>query len=248
MNSSTLLAVALLAMPLAAQAVSLEFTPNPAPPGVAVTITGTDAAAAAIVLPSPCGWLSIHQGSQKGPVVGPNLSCPAVLVNVPRGGAFGVQWDQRNPDGTLVLPGNYWIETRVWDSGSTAIQVDWFCLTILAPGATALTTAGPAQRGQSTALQIAAPSAPGAVWFCALSLDSNNPVTILGLPTCLSEPITGAVFDNSFGVLDARGNSTGLALNVPNLAFVQYWGLQVQALLLDGAGLQSTNGLSFTVR
>src|SRR5947207_11260717 len=107
MNSSTFLAVALLATPVAAQAVSLEFTPDPAPPGVAVTITGTNATAADIVLSSPCGWLTIHRGSQTGPVVGPNLSCPAVLVGVPPGGAFRVQWDQRDPNGALVLPGNY---------------------------------------------------------------------------------------------------------------------------------------------
>jgi hypothetical protein len=237
-----------LAAPAAAQAVSLEFTPDPVPPAVPVTLTGTNASAASIVLPSPCTWVRIHQGSQAGPVVGPNGGCITLPITVLSGGMFTQQWNQLDPNSAPVPPGSYWAETRVYDANFTAIQTNWFCFTILAPGAPALTAAGPAQRGQSTALQIAAPSAAGGFWFCALSLDSNNPVTVLGLPTCLSLPVTGDAFTNSFGMLDGQGRSAGLALNVPNLAFLQYRGLQVQAMLQGPAGLQLTNGLSFTVR
>jgi hypothetical protein len=241
------LALVLLAAPVRAQVVSLEFTPDPAPPGVPVTITGTNASPASVTLPSPCTWLRIHQGSRAGPVVGPNVGCITLPITVRPGLSFSVPWDQRDPNNALLSPGDYWIETQVFVQPS-AFQTNWFCVTILAPGAPALTAAGPAQRGQSTALQITAPSAAGGFWFCALSLDSNNPVTLFGLPTCLSLPVTGDAFTNAFGALDGQGRSAGLALNVPNLAFLQYRGLQVQALLTGPGGLQLTNGLSFTVR
>lgn len=245
---STILAVALLAAPLAAQAISLEFTPNPAAPGMPVTITGTNASASTVVLSSPCGWLSIHQGSQQGPVVGPNLICIQILRNVAPGGTFNVSWNLRDPNNVPVPPGEYWVETRVWDANFTAIMTNWFCITVLQPGVPLLTAGGLATRGQSTPLQINASVHANGYWFCALSLDSNNPVSVLGLNTCLSVPITGAVFTNAFGQLDGLGNSTGIALNVPNLAFIQHWGLQVQALLVSNAGLGLTNSQSFTVR
>ena len=245
---TTLLAVALSFAPLAAQAISVEFTPNPALPGTPVTITGTNASSANIVLSTSCGWLTVHSGSQAGPAVGPNLICISIPVTKTPGASFNVQWNLRDLNNVPVPSGNYWIETRNWDATFTTMQTNWFCLTVLQPGVPILAATGLAQRGQATPMNVNAATQPGGFWVCALSLDSNNPLSVLGLSSCLSAPITGAVFTPAFGVLDAQGQSGPFAMNLPNLAFIQYWGLQVQALTSGPAGLLLTNGLSFTVR
>lgn len=242
-----LLAAGLAAAAVSAQTVSVQFSPNPAPPGTPVTITGTDATGQGLTLPSPCGWVRIYQGSQTGPFVGPLVGCIQVLVPVAPNGSFSLQWDQQDQNGRNVPPGTYWVETRVFDANFN-VRTDWFCLSVQGAGVPALTAAGNAVVGQSTALQVNAPNAPAGFWFAAASLSSNNPISVLGLNTCLSTPITGDVFTNPFGQLDAAGQSAGIALNIPNLAPLRYLGLQLQALVVGGPGLQLTNALSFTIQ
>ena len=242
-----LLASLLFSAGASAQAVAGAFSPNPAPPGVPVTFTGTDALGQGLNLPSPCTWYRIHQGTQSGPVVPLGGGCPAVIVPVAPNGTFSFTWDQRNAAGQFVAPGTYWFETLAWDQGFQTLHTNWFCISIQPAGAPALTAAGPARVGQSTPLQITAPSEAGALWIVACSLDSNAPISVFGVDTCLSLPLFLEPFTTPRGVLDATGNSTGLALVLPNVPQFLWQGLHVQSLIL-GAAPVMTNDLSFTIQ
>jgi hypothetical protein len=238
----------LLGAALPAQTVAGSFAPNPAPPGVTVTFTGTDATGLGLNLPSPCTWYRIHQGSQTGPIVQLGVFCPSVIVPIPPNGTFQFSWDQRDASGQLVPPGNYWLETRVWDPAFSALQIDWFCISIQPAGVPALTAAGPARLGLSTALQLSAPAEPNALYVVAASLTSNAPFSFAGLDTCLTPPIHLEPFTVPIGLLDASGNSSGLALLVPGSPSALWQGLHVQGLVFGAAGLQLTNDLSLTVQ
>ncbi len=231
-----------------AQAVSLEFAPNPAPPGVPITFTLTDSTGVGRALPTRCTWLRIRAGSQRGPDLGLSFFCPPTVHQIPPNGTFSLLWDQLDRNQQSVPWGTYWIETITWDPTLTSVTTDWFCLSVQHPNAPSLTAAGPAAVGQITPLQIALPGSPGGLYWCGLSLDSRNPATILGLRTCLSLPITGDACLNAFGSMDGMGNSHGLQLLVPNLPALRHRGLQLQALLLDPNGIALTNPLSLTVR
>lgn len=247
---STTLAV--LLAPLSAQAVSVEFSPNPPSQGALVTIVGTDQTGRGVTLPSPCTWVRIHQGSQAGPVVGPNGFCPAVLVPIPPNASFRLQWDQLDGNGRPLPAGDYWFETRVWDPSLSNLMVDWFCLRVMPPQSTdpLLRAAGQAQIGQVTQLALASPAHGNGVFFLAASLSSNNPVQAFGLQTCLSQPITADLFLPAFGPLDPSGASPSIGMAIPNLPAIRFWGLQVQALVSDLAlaNPQLTNPQSFTIR
>ncbi len=247
-HTTTLLVLSTAAALLPAQTVSLEFSPNPVPPLTPVTITLTDSTGQGVVLPSPCTWVRIHQGSQQGPQVGPNLWCGQFLVNVPPNGTYQLSWDLRDPNGVPVPNGIYWMETRVWDAGINNLRTDWFALSVQGPNDASLTAGGNAAVGAATPLQVTSPRSFGGLYFAALSLDSRNPVTVLGLTTALSVPMTGDAFTNAFGVLDTQGRSSGLQLNVPNLPALRYLGLQLQSLVYDVNGFLLTNPLSLTVR
>jgi hypothetical protein len=248
MRLSILIAIPLLAATAPAQAVAGSFSPNPVAPGVPVTLTCTDATGQGLNLPSPCTWYEIHQGSQAGPVVPLGIGCPAVIVPIAPNGTFQFTWDQLDANGRLVPPGLYWFETRAWDPQFSVLHTNWFCISIQPPGAPALTAAGPARRGQATALSIAAPTEPGAVWIAAAAFTSNTPFSIFGLDTCLSLPAFLDPIMAPIGALDGNGNSSGMALVIPNSPVVLWQSLHVQALLVGNSGLRLTNDLSFTVQ
>jgi hypothetical protein len=237
----------LLTPALGAQVVAGAFAPNPAAPGVPITFTGTDALGQGLNLPSPCGWYRIHQGSQTGPIVPLPGGCLQVIVPIAPNGTFSFTWDQRDATGQFVPPGTYWYETRVWDQPLATLHVNWFCISIQPAGAPALTAAGPARVGQTTPLQITAPGQGSALWIVACSLDSNTPLSVFGLDTCLSLPLFFEPFTTPLGVLDAGGSSTGLALVLPNAPQLLWQGLHVQSVIL-GAVPVMTNDVSFTIQ
>jgi hypothetical protein len=248
MQLHLLAAIPLLVVALPAQAVAGSFFPNPVQPGVPVTLTCTDSTGQGVQLPSPCGWFHIHQGSQTGPQVQLGLFCPQVIVPIPPNGTFSFTWDQLDANGRAVPPGSYWFLTRVWDGAFSVLHENWFCISIQPAGAPALTAAAPARLGQTTALQIAAPAEPGALYIAAASFSSNNPVSFFGLDTCLSLPAFLDPLSAPIGFLDGAGNSTGLALTIPNVPVALWQGLHVQALIAGAGGLLLTNDVSFTVQ
>jgi hypothetical protein len=233
----------LLTAGLSAQTVAGSFSPNPVAPGVPVTFTGTDATGQGVNLPSPCGWYRIHQGSQTGPIVNLGIFCIQVIVPVAPNGTFSFTWNQRDSTGQFVPPGLYWFETRVWDAGFQNLSIDWFCISIQAPGVPALTASGPARLGLPAPLQVTAPSEPGALYIAVASLTSNNPIP----GTCLSDPLFLSPFASGIGVLDGSGSSSGLALLVPGSPVALYQGIHVQSLIL-GTTWALTNDVSFTVQ
>lgn len=237
----------LLAVPIAAQSLAGEFSPQVAPFGTPVTFTITDSTGQGVNLSSPCGWYAIFQGSQGGPQLQLGQSCLQVIVPVAPGGSATFTWDQRDVNGQ-VPAGQYWFRARVWDSGINRQLTDWFCLSIVNPGEPQYTVQAPLQLGQTAQFAIAAPQQPNAIYFTALSFSSNNPVTAAGLATCLSLPIfTG--LQNGFGALDAQGNSAGVALPIPNIPALQNTGLHSQAVLFTTAGaVLLTNDISMVLR
>lgn len=243
-----LLALTCAPAALSAQRVSAEFSPNPAPPGAAITMTCTDATGQGLNLPSPCTWYRIHQGTQGGPVVPLAVGCPTVIVPVAPNATFQLQWDQRDGNGQLVSPGRYWIEVRTWDSAFSLLVVDWFCISIQAANEPALTAAGPVRLGQVTPLAIAAPQQPGALHLAAAALSMNQPLSAFGIDTCLGLPLFLDPLAVPIGVLDGAGNSSGLAIGIPNVPVALRQAIHVQALLTGPAGMQTTNALSFTIQ
>jgi hypothetical protein len=241
-------AIVLATASLPAQAIAGSFSPNPVAPGVPVTLTCTDSTGLGLNLSSPCGWFDIFQGSQTGPQVQLGLFCQQVIVPVPPNGTFQFTWNQQDMNGRQVPPGRYWFQVRAWDGSFSAQVTDWFCISIQPAGVPALTAAGPARLNTTTALQIAAPAEPGAVYIAAASFSSNNPVSFLGLDTCLSLPAFLDLLVAPIGALDGSGNSSGLGLQIPNAPIALWFGLHVQALIVGNAGLQLTNDLSFTIQ
>lgn len=234
------------AAPLAAQNLAGEFTPSVAPIGTPVTFTITDSTGQGLNLPSMCTWYAIFQGSQTGPRLTLPGFCLTVLVPVAPGGSASYTWDQRD-NGSQVPAGNYWFRASVWDSTISRQFIDWFCLTLVDPGDPTFTMQAPAQLGQTVPFAIQAPQQPSAIHYVAMSFSSNNPVTLPGLATSLSLPIfTG--MQNGLGALDAQGNSTGIALSIPNLPALHNRGLHAQALLLSNSSLLVTNDVSITLR
>lgn len=242
-------ATTLLAALAPAQVHAGEFSPNPVQPGQTVTFTMTDSTGQGRNLPSPCTWYTIHSGSQAGPVVGTGVGCPAVIVPLAPNGSRTFAWNQLDQNGRQVPPDQYWIEVRSWDQGFGSLAIDWFCLSIQAAADPALTAQAPTVIGTNVPLLVQAPQLPGAFWFCAASLSANNPVSVLGLDLCLSQPITAAPLLGAFGQLDAQGNSSGLALALPNLPWLRFQGLQLQALIVPASGpFAVTNGVAVTIR
>ena len=230
----------------AAQDLSGEFSPNPAPPGAPVTFTLTDATGQGLILSSSCGFFTIHQGTQDGPTVGLSIACPQVQVSVPANGSFSFTWDQRDANGNPVPQGRYWFEARAWDPGLAQMLTEFFCLSIQRPDEPALTAGGVAQVGKTTALTINSPNDPGAPYLAFVSLSSNRPFSAFGLDTCLSLPIFVSPLVKAFGFLGSSGQAN-LAVRVPNLPGLSFEGFHVQALVA-GSVWRLTNDLSFSIR
>lgn len=236
------------ALPAAAQAMTCEFSPNPAVPGVGVMIWFWDALGQGGRFPARPPF-TIHQGSSSGPQVeflDPGSLYPTYEIVVSPFGGCGYSWNLRDWQGNAVPPGTYWFRKST-QVGSQQV-VDQFCLHVQAANAPALLATGGASVGQTTPLQIRAPSEPLAAYLAAVSFSSNLPIRAFNLQTCLSPPVFLEALVNPIGSLDGAGNSTGLALRLPNVAAANHLGLLVQALLLGPGGLRLTNAQSFFVR
>ncbi len=227
-----------------AQEFSAEFSPNPAPPGAQVTFTVTDATGQGLILPSPC-FVTIHRGTQDGPIVGLSVACPQVLVPVPPNGSYSFTWDQRDENGKLVPPGRYWFAAQqAIDFG----EDDFFCLSIQGPEEPALTAKVAAEVGRTTALMINSPNDAGALYLAALSMSSNSPLSVFGLDTCLSPPIFISPLVRPIGFLGSSGQAN-LAVRIPKIPGLSFQGFHVQALIIgNGRAWRLTNGLSFSIR
>ncbi|MGE3171730.1 MAG: hypothetical protein AB7O97_03830 [Planctomycetota bacterium] len=231
-----------------AQVHSASFTPNPVAPGQSVTMTVTDATGFGCNLSSPCGWYRIHQGSQTGPQISLGLFCPQVIVPVPPNGTFSFTWDQRDDTGALVPPGVYWVEVRTLDVPLSAFRSDWFCISIQPATAPALTATGPVRIGQVTPIQVSAPSEPGAIYLTAVGFSANAPIVLPGLDICMAAPLYLDFVVAPIGALDLAGQSSGLAIVLPNAPVGIWQALHVQTLLSGPSGLVVTNSLTFTIQ
>jgi hypothetical protein len=243
-----LLAAAALSGAAPAQAIAGSFSLNPVAPTVPVRLTCTDTTGLGAMLPSPCGWFQIHQGSQAGPIVQLSVGCGQVIVPVAPNGTFSFNWNQRDSTGAFVPPGQYWFEVLTYDPAFTSRRTDWFPISIQSPPTPALTATGPARVGMVTPMQISAPLEPGAVYAAALAFTSNVPLVVLGLQSDLDASLTFDFLQAPVGALDTAGQSAGLALAVPNTPIALWQGAHVQALIAGNAGLQLTNSIAFTVQ
>ena len=156
-------------------------------------------------------------------------------------------WDQRDVHGAFVPPGEYWWEVIVWEPFYAAQRVDWFCLTVQPPGAPALTEASPARIGTAATMALTAPTEPGALYIAGFSFSSNQPVDVLGLPSCLSLPILIGGVRQGIGFLDGSGNAPDLAVDLPAMPGLVGLGYHVQVLLSGASGLRLTNDLAQTI-
>lgn len=241
-----LVGLGLVSSPTAQRNLSGEFSPNPAAPGEPVTFTLTDASGQGMFLPSSCGFFTIYVGTQEGPVVGPSVVCPQVIIPVEPNGSFSFTWDQKDASGNPVPPGRYWFQAHVSGGVTPTIFTEWFCLSIQGPGEPALTAAGPAEVGGTTFMTISSASDTGAPYLAAMSLSSNNPFSSLGLDTCLSQPIFIVPGVDALGTLGPNGEAV-LAVEIPNIPQLAYLGFHVQAVI-GGRVLHLTNDLSFSIR
>ena len=263
MRTSALPLLVALSAPLAAQNTSAEFSPNPAPPGVQIDFVATDATGSGLFLPSGCTWLEVRQGSPSGPVIDhlpQGTGCGAALVPIAANGSFGVSWNQIDTNtGLQVAPGTYWYRVSTLADVSSPIVQEWFCISIQDPSDPTLRALTPAKAGQALALDIVAPTEPGAAYVTVASFTSNNPIVLTtGLPTCidqdslfsLSFPVPNpAVFTGFQGTLDAFGTAAGISVAIPASPVVNFQPLVLQAAVIGGpGGLRLTNAQSFTVQ
>lgn len=257
--ATSALAACLFALPSHAQFVVKEFAQNPVPLGGTASFVLTDATGNGFQLPDGCGGVTVHQGSQDGPIVPFDFGCGAVIVPVDPGGTWTVSRAMVDLAGNPLPAGDYWWRSLVYD-GTFQAQIEWHCLRVQGAGPTLSLTTAP-KVGDVSTLSITGGSG-GAFYFVGLSRTMNDPISIPGpfapstLDLCLSADVLldislndpASVMTGSFGLLDASGAASG-SLNVPPFASLSMRPLQLQAVLVDGSGnWTTTNGLSTWIR